>query len=118
MVRFKSWRDAYIFLKKYGNFSCLNCKYSNHNLDTDKEHSDSEYVHLFCTDALAMVRLDWSFVCSNWVHEDTGATAEDVKECYSWNLPDEVIDIIENSEKRWSIDEIEELINECEEVIK
>lgn len=83
-------------------------------MNTDKEHRDSEYVHIFCQDALAMVRLDWSFVCKNWIHEDTGATAEDMGDCTMWNLPDEVIEIIENSCDRWSIEEIEELINECE----
>ena len=119
MVQFKSWRDAYIFLKKYGNFTCLNCKHSSHNLDTDIEHTDSEYVHLFCTEWISMVRLDFQFVCSKWKHQDTGKELKDLGEhCYSWNLSDSVIDTIEDEKNgKWSIEEIEALINE-ERVIK
>ena len=118
MVQFKSWRDAYIFLMKYGNFTCLNCKHSNHNLDTDLEHTDSEYVHLFCTEWISMVRLDFQFCCSKWKHQDTGKELKDYGEhCYSWNLSDSVIDTIEDEKNgKWSIEEIEELIYEEESI--
>ena len=112
IVKFKSWRDAYLFLLNHANFSCLNCKYGGHNLDLSVDHTDSEYVHLFCKDAIAMVRLDYSFVCSKWVHEDNDKTALDTVDCYSWDLPDEVIEIIEKNDKKWGIDELEELIHE------
>lgn len=112
IVKFHSWRDAYLFLLNHANFSCLNCKYGGHNLDLSVDHTDSEYVHLFCTEAIAMVRLDYSFVCSKWVHEDNDKTALGTVDCYSWDLPDEVIEIIEKNDKKWSIDELEELIHE------
>ena len=116
MVQFASWRDAYLFLRDYANFSCLNCKYSNHNLDVNEEHTDHEYVTVFCKDAMAMVRMDFQFVCGRWVHQDNGKTVEDIKDCFSWNLPQEVIDIIENESdgKYWSIEDIEGVIKDYE----
>lgn len=119
MVEFKSWRDSYLFLKNYGNFTCLNCKHSNHNLDTNVEHTDSEYVHLFCTEWISMVRLDFQFVCSRWKDRENGKGLKDYGEgCDMWNLSDGVLNIIEDKRNgKWSIEEIEELINE-EETIK
>ena len=114
MVQFKSWRDAYLFLKEYGNFTCLNCRHSNHNLDTAIEHTDSEYVHLFCTEWISMVRLDFQFCCSKWEHKETGKSLDDYGEdCYIWNIPSSVIDAIEDEKNgQWTIQEIEELIDE------
>ena len=119
MVQFKSWRDAYLFLKKYGNFTCLNCRYSKHNLDTTVEHTDMEYTHHFCIKTVSMVSFEYMFVCSEWEHQDTGEHLMDYGEhCYSWNLSDKVIETIEDDGNgKWSIEEIEELINE-EEFIK
>ena len=99
MVKFKSWRDSYLFLKEYGSFTCLQCKGCNHNLDMSVEHSDSEYARFFCTKTISMVRLDFQFVCPEWENENGDKiTDEDEK----------------NGE--WSIDEIRELVNEYEEV--
>lgn len=110
MVEFKSWRDAYLFLKNYGNFTCLNCEHSSHNLDTDSEHTDSEYIHLFCMEWVSMVRLDFQFCCSKWKHEENGKVLEDYGEdCYLWSISEDIIDSLENG-KKWSIEEIEEEI--------
>lgn len=114
VVNFKSWRDAYLFLKNYGNFTCLNCKSSSHNLDVEIEHSDSEYAMLFCSKTISMVRLDFQFCCREWEHEKTGETLKDLLEkgCdYSWDLSDEVIDKIEDG-NLWSFEEIEEVVKE------
>ena len=109
MVEFKTWKDAYVFLKKYGNFTCLNCEHSSHNIDTDAKHTDSEYVHLFCKEWVSMVRLDFQFVCSRWKHQDDGSALKDYVDCDMWNLSDEVLDVIDDG-KKWSIKEIEEEI--------
>jgi hypothetical protein len=119
MVKFKSWKDAYLFLKEYGNFSCLNCKGSNHNLDTDIEHTDTEYARFFCSTTVAMVRLDYQFYCRYWRHKDTGESIEDLvsKGCeHTWNLPRDVIDFIEDegNKRLWSVDEIRGLIENYE----
>ena len=112
MVQFKSWRDAYLFLLNYGNFSCLNCKYGGHNLDLDVEHSDVEYTHHFCSKTISMVRFDFQFVCGQWVSDKDGSmiTDYDMDDC-AFDLADEVIKEISNGEK-WSFEEIKELVNE------
>lgn len=119
MVQFKSWRDAYLFLKKYGNFTCLNCRYSKHNLDTNVEHTDMEYTHHFCIKTVSMVSFEYMFVCREWEHQDNGKHLEDYGEhCYSWDLSENVIDTIEDDRNgKWSFEEIEELVNE-EKVIE
>ena len=118
MVKVRSWRDAYLFLQKYGNFTCLNCKYSSHNLDTTMDHSDVEYALHFCSKTISMVSFEYMFVCKEWEHKDTGEHLEDLGEhCYSWNLSDSVIDTIEDEKNgKWSIEEIEALINEEESI--
>lgn len=112
MVRFKSWRDAYLFMKNYGNFTCLNCKSSSHNLDMDVEHKDSEYAMLFCSKTVSMVRLDFQFCCAEWEHKESGESIQDLidKGCrHTWNLSDEVIDKIEDG-NLWSYEEIVEVV--------
>lgn len=113
MVEFKSWRDTYLFLLKYGKFSCLNCKYGGHNLDLNANNSDFEYSHKFCTEWIAMVDFAFQFVCEKWTDEDGNTVKGREDEC-AFNLPDKVIEKI--SDGKWSFEEIEELVNEYEEV--
>ena len=113
MVQFKTWRDSYLFLKEFGNFTCLNCKHSNHNLDTDVEHTDMEYASLFCTEHISMVRLDFQFCCDKWEHQDTGEKLTDFDEnCRVIKLSDEAIDFLDDKSKEWSIEEIREVYDE------
>ena len=73
-----------------------------------------EYTHHFCIKTVSMVSFEYMFVCREWEHQVTGEHLEDLGEhCYSWNLSEKVIDTIEDGGK-WSIEEIEELINEEE----
>ncbi len=113
VVNFKSWRDCYLFLKNYGNFTCLNCKGSSHNLDTDIEHTDSEYARFFCSKTVAMVRLDFQFVCSQWEHKDTNESLKDLadKGCEeTWNISDRALEILDQGDRKWSFEEIKELV--------
>ena len=111
-MQFKSWRDYYIFLRDYVKFSCLNCKYTGKLLDTDEEHTDGEYARHFCTYNIAIVRFDFQTLCSNWINEDT---YEELPEIDERNfLFDEKYDAVfeERPYKRWSIEEIREVLNE------
>ena len=113
MVKFESWKDAYLFMREYGNFTCLNCKFGGtHNLDTESEHSDSYYAQLFCTEWVAMVRLDFQFVCEKWKHQDSGETLEGNLDCDTWNIPSSVAEEIDKDGKKWTFEEIEVLVNE------
>lgn len=113
MVMFESWKDNYIFLRDYGNATCLNCHYGGATYTDDSEtHTDSEYAHLFCIESISMVRLDLMMVCAKWRHQDTGKSIEDIQEEQFWNLPSQVIDRLDEDDKKWTINEIKELINE------
>ena len=111
MVRFSTWRDAYVFLKDYCNCSCLNCIYCGSNLDLNGEHKDIEYVSIFCRNTIAMVRLDHLILCVEWTGED-GKTLKDYGDSTMYGLNDVVIDKLNESDKKWTIDEIREVINE------
>ena len=113
MVAFKGWRDAYLFMKEYGNFTCLNCDYGGHsNLDTESEHSDGYYARLFCSNWMSMVRLDYQFICEKWKKGDD--TLDGKMECDTWNIPSKVADIIDSSDKKWTFEEIKELVDGAE----
>lgn len=112
-MRFKSWKDNYIFLRDYGNCNCLNCYYGGAVYTDDSEtHTDTEYAHLFCRESISMVRLDFMIVCAKWRHQDTGKSIEEVKEDDMWLLSSEVIDILDKDNREWSIEDIKRLVNE------
>ena len=111
MVEFKSWRDYYIFLKDYCNFSCLNCYYSGAGVDLSKEHTDSEYAYLFCMESISMVRLDLMSLCAKWVDEDTGKSLEEYGDAPLFKLSDDVINKLNETNKKWTIDELRALTN-------
>lgn len=111
MVEFKSWRDYYIFLKDYCNFSCLNCYYGGTHVDLSKEHTDSEYAHVFCRESISMVRLDLMSLCAKWVDEDTGKSLEEFIDAPLFELSDDVINKLDETGKKWTIDELRALLN-------
>ena len=118
MVQFATWRDSYLFLKEFGSFTCLQCSGCNHNLDTSVEHTDGEYARFFCTKTIAMVRLDFMFTCPEWENTDGETIGEsDMDKCI-FNLPVEVIEKLDVDGKKWTIEEVRELVNEHEEVIE
>ena len=115
MVNFKTWRDAYIFLKEYCSASCLNCYYNGSKVDLNEEHKDIEYVRVFCLENISMVRLDKGLICcANWEHHESRKTLKDMGDAPLWKLSDEVIELLDTEEKV-TIDEVKELIeNESE----
>ena len=112
MVQFKSWRDAYLYMKEYGNFTCLNCQYGRANLDTGDGHSDTHYARMFCREWVAMVHLEKQFVCEKWKHRRTGETLNGNLDCDMWNIPEEVAEIIDEDGTKWSFEEIRGLVDE------
>lgn len=114
MVQFKTWRDYYIFIKDYCNFSCLNCYYGGVNVDLSKDHTDSEYAYLFCRESINMVRLDMMSLCGKWRHEDTGKSLEEYGDTPIFNLTDEQINTLNNRIEKWTISEVKELYDDKE----
>ena len=117
MVQFKTWRDTYLFLLNYGKFSCLNCKYGGHNLDLDVENSEFAYSHNFCTEHIAMIDFAFQFVCEKWTDEDGNTVKGRENECV-FNLSDSIIETLVDEDKKWTFEEIKELVNEYEEVVE
>ena len=115
MVEFKTWRDAYIFLKDYCNASCLNCHYNGSKVDLSKENEDIKYVRVFCLENISMVRLDKGLICcAKWEHKESRDTVKDKGDMPLWNLSDAVLEKLDDGERR-TIEEIKEIIeNESE----
>ena len=115
MVQFDSWKDSYLFLKEFGSFTCLQCTGCKHNLDTTVEHSDNEYARFFCIKTVSMVRLDFQFTCREWENEKGDTIKDsDMDKCI-FNLPMGAIDELDNTDKKWKIEEIRELVKKYEE---
>lgn len=114
-MRFKSWRDYYLFIREYVKFSCLNCRYCGDKLDVDEEHTDGDYARHFCTFNIAMVRFDFQTLCTEWESPDGHKLPYDDERNF---LFDEELDKMfdEDDGKLWSIDEIREVIKDYEEV--
>ena len=112
MVEFKTWRDYYIFLKDYTNFSCLNCYYSGTGVDLSRDHPDSTYAYVFCMESISMVRLDMMSLCGNYKNEDTGKSLEEYGDAPLFDLSDEVINQLNETGKKWSIEEVKELLGD------
>ena len=108
MVEFKTWRDAYLFLKRYNKYTCLQCKYYNEELDDNKEYSDAEYVRFFCPNQVSMVRLDFQQSCREWENEN-GKKLTDIEDTL-YTFSDKVADILSEITDRVSIEEVEEII--------
>lgn len=111
MVEFKTWKDTYLFILNYGRFSCLNCKHCDHNMDLSVDHSDFEYSHHFCTEWAAMVDFGFQFVCEKW-SDDEGNTVDGKEDECAFNLPQNVLDALVNEDKKWTFEEIRELMGE------
>ena len=116
MVKFKSWADSYRFLKEYGSFTCLQCKGNHQNIDVTELHKDNVYARFFCSKTVAMVRLDFQFSCPQWESKDgKELTDEDMDKCM-FDIPLGVIDVLAESDKEWTFEDIVELIEDYEEV--
>ena len=107
-MKFKSWRDYYLFVKEFAKYSCINCKYSSADkIDTSIEHSDSEYAQHFCIHYVAMVRWDLQgFLCQNWESSD-GETLPNEVELFT--LSEHILKKLEKGNKEWSIEEVRKL---------
>lgn len=108
-MKFKSWRDFYIFVRDYAKYSCLNCQFCGKNLDVDDESlKDGDYARHFCSYFMAMVRWDIQpFVCVNWKSEDGDPLPEDDD---LFLLDEHILKKLEKGSRKWSIEEIRELL--------
>ena len=108
-MKFKSWRDYYIFVKDFAKYSCLNCRHCGKHLNLDEEHSDTAYSNHFCIHWVAMVRWDLQgFVCSHWESSDGDKLPDDDT---LFNLGEHILKKLEKGNRKWSIEEIKELIS-------
>ena len=86
MVKCEDWEEFYWFLKTFGNFTCLNCKY-NHNKEPTQ--------FFFCTNWMCMVDLNHQFLCREWESDDGESLP---KHSRMWSLSSEYLDGLENGE--------------------
>ena len=113
MVEFVSWRDTYLFLLNYGRFSCLNCKYGGHNLDLTADNSEFAYSHHFCSKWVSMVDFSFQFLCEKWT-DDKGNTVDGKENECAFNLSQTVLDVLVNEDKKWTFEEIKELVDNAD----
>jgi hypothetical protein len=106
-MKFKSWKDYYIFIRDYAKYSCLNCSYCGNHVDTDEYNSDVAYTHHFCAYYMAMKRWDIdTFVCPQWKSVDgEPADLEDVL----FTIDEHTMRKFEKN-RLWTIDEIREVL--------
>lgn len=110
-MNFKSWKDFYIFVRDYAKYSCLNCKYGSDKDKTksDAPESDVKYSHHFCTYWVAMVRWDLQpFVCKHWKNGDDKVLPEDDD---LFLLDEHILKKLEKGNRKWSIEEIREMVS-------
>lgn len=108
-MKFKSWRDYYLFIKEFAKYSCINCKHSSADIiDTSVEHSDGDYARHFCAYHMAMVRWDLQgFLCSHWSSiDDESLPNDDVL----FTIDEHILKKLEKGNRKWSIEEIKELL--------
>ena len=112
-MRFKSWRDYYIFARDFMKHSCLNCKYGGARVDLDSEHSDFEYASVFCTYNISIVRFDFQTLCVSYVNEKTfkELPKEDI---WNFKFPEKMKYVFDDPNKKWSIEEVREAIKDYE----
>lgn len=102
-MRFESWEDFNKFLREYARCSCLNCYYGG------VKELDSQRI--FCLHHIAMVELSLQICCGEWRSNDGLKSLEDYGEDTVWLLSDDIIELLE-TDKKWTYDEIIEVINE------
>lgn len=107
-MEFKTWRDYYRFVQEYANASCINCHYTGKPIESDK---DSMYKRVFCTRHISMVEFAFQFLCTEWIHEDTGKSLEDYGDCPVWKIDLEILD----DDGVYSFEEATEVIKSYEE---
>ena len=112
-MRFKTWKDQYLFIKHYTNASCLTCKYGG---EIDESNDDGDFKRIFCRKYLSMVEFAFQFICAGWESND-GKRIEDFDDdCPLYKLKDGLFDILEDENKTWSFEEVKEVIENYEEV--
>lgn len=110
-MKFKSWKDQYLFVKEYATCSCFNCRYGGEIKESDK---DSDYVRTLCTRTLAMVDFQFQFpLCAEWENND-GKTLSDHEGELLFSI--DGIEEIDNDLHEWTFEEIMEKIHSYEEV--
>lgn len=110
MVSFKSWKDFYLFLEKYHNFSCLQCKHYSKKLDTNEKNSDFKYSHFFCPKTVSIVDFSFQVGCPQWEDHD-GKTLKDYGESPVYNFSDELVDKLDTM-KDITIEDIDAMVEE------
>lgn len=111
MVSFKSWKDMYLFLKKYHNFSCLQCKYYHSDLSDEEMYTDSEYARFFCPYHLSMVRLDFQQSCPNWTSKDGVKLTDMDQDLPVFKFNNRVLDTLDDMQYV-SINDIDKIVEE------
>ena len=108
-MKFKSWKDKYLFLKEYANASCFNCKYCGELKDSN---DDRDYVRTFCTKHISIVEFQFQVLCGEWEHEDTHEKLNEFEEDTPFfKINDGLLNKLDKYEKELNFEEIQKIIN-------
>ena len=111
-MKFESWKDLYLFLLKYHNFSCLQCKYySKKDFNPHDEHNRWEYARFFCPRLATVIHFSVQETCFEWTDED-GKKLDDYGETPVYRFSEEVIEKLSKIEGKVSIEEIDKIVAE------
>lgn len=112
MVSFKTWKDNYLFIEEYCNYSCLNC-YHNQTNRINEGSEDKAYAQILCDITLTFKRLDDEYpVCTDWVSKDGVTSFSQYIDESIWNLDDDAVDKIESLSGRISFDDVKKIVEE------
>ena len=107
-MKFKSWKDFYLFVREFAKYSCLNCKYGSSKKLEFESDNDIGYCNHFCAYWVAMVRWDLQpFVCKHWESNDGVELPEDDE---LLTLSEHILKKLEKGNRKWSIDDVKELL--------
>ena len=113
-MKFKTWKDFYLFLQRYHNFSCLQCKYyPKEDMDTDEEHSRWEYARFFCPHMISIVNFSFQVSCHEWTDKE-GKGLRDYGDAPVYQFSDAIVDKLDKLDYSVSIEDVERLIKEVE----
>ena len=114
-MKFKTWKEQYLFVKEYANACCFDCRYGGEIKETTGK--DSDYVRTFCSKFISMVDFQFQFpLCAEWENKD-GQMLNDISDDDTtiFRIDDDLLDSLD-TDYEWTFEELKERINNHEEI--
>ena len=108
-MKFKSWKDQYLFTKEYATASCISCFYGG---EIEESDDDGMYKRKFCMRHIAMIEFAFQFICAEWEDKDT---RKDLNQSFDedtglFKISDELLHKLDDDSIEWTFEEIKERI--------